>query len=223
MNSFYEKLMDLTLFKGANTELIHAFAEKTPLSFYKVAPGEIIAGAHDLCSSLRCLLSGRVEVEHTLFNGNLSLFETIGEGFVIGLKHLYGLDTHFCCNYRAIDTCGIMEFDKSHFIQLIQNNNLILVNYLNYLSLYAQKPISVIRDIAPRSTSLFLPALLNEFTCRNADNISLVSHNMPIAQFIENVFNISEDVLESMIERGAVSLKSDSCLVVNDINVLYYF
>lgn len=223
MSSFYEKLMDLTLFKGATTEMIHSFAEKTPLSFYKVAPGDIIAATDDLCSSLRCLVSGRVEVEHPLFDGNLSLFETLGPGVVIGLKHLYGLDTHFCCNYLAVDTCGIMEFDKANFIQLIQNNNLILVNYLNYLSLYAQKPISILRDADPRSSSLFLPTLLKGLTCRNAENITLVSHKMPIVLFLEKIFNISEVALEKMIERGAVSLKSDHRLVVNDIDVLYYF
>ncbi|MGN0236601.1 MAG: cyclic nucleotide-binding domain-containing protein [Lepagella sp.] len=215
--------MNLTLFKGAATDLIHAFAEKTPLSFYKVSPGELIADAHDICSSIRCVVSGRVEVEHPIFAGKLSIFETIGEGVIIGLNHLYGLDTHFCCNYRAADSCGIMEFDKANFIQLIQNNNLILVNYLNYLSLHAQKPINILRDTNPRTPSLFLPALLGVLTCRNAENITIVSHDLPIADFLHNTFGINDDVLEKMIERGAVSLKSDSRLVVNDIDVLFFF
>ena len=63
MNTMYETLMNIPLFKGVSHDQISSFVEKTPLHFHTFNDGELVMGRNDLCSNVVCLLTGSLRIE----------------------------------------------------------------------------------------------------------------------------------------------------------------
>lgn len=154
--------MGLPLFKGAGKELIHSVAEKTPLLFSKYTSGQSLVRAGHACSSVKCLLTGKVRISRTIMNGSLTVSYTIGPDIVLGVEHLFGLDTDYSFTAKALSDCGVMEISKKHYIDLLQSDRLLLLNYLNYLSLRAQKGIDILSN-----SDLQMPhSMFNSLICQ---------------------------------------------------------
>ena len=175
MNSIYEKLTEIPVFKGATREFIHSFAEKTPLTFSKFGAGERIARAGDVCRTVKCVLSGRVRARRRVWGGRLYVSETIAPEAVLAFDRLFGLDNRFGAHYTALDVCGTMEFSKRVFIQLLQDNQVVMVNYMNLLSRMSQKSAEAMAENSWLTAGQRLRALVEPPTHRGCDDITIES------------------------------------------------
>lgn len=187
MYSMYEKLKELPLFKGANTDLIHSFAEKTPLSFSKYTPGQKVARAGESCRMVTCLLSGHLTVRRKVWNGLLTLCEVMPEESLIAPDRLFGLDTIYGADYIALDNCGIMEFPKRYLLQLMHESQIVTVNYLNLLSRSSQRSLQAVGSHRHGSELSDLIILLEVATSGRACGISIESiDSMPLLKIFDS-------------------------------------
>lgn len=219
MNSIYETIMGLPLFKGASNEVIHAFVEKTPLSFSKYDAGSIIVTPGMHCDSVKCLLSGRAKVTLRTFGEKIEVTYTVGPEIVFGIEHLLGLDTNYGCRIAAESECGVMEFPKKHYLQLVRDNHLLLINYLNYLSMLAQRGPSVLAEQTLGRPFDAIRLLVSMLTPRNAIDIEVRSRIEPLCRVFGNPdeFRTEAALLES---RGAIHMPDDRHLRVLSVENL---
>jgi len=205
----FETLMSLPLFKGASVEQISSFVEKTNLSFKSFNPGEKIASYKDSCKTLRCLISGEMEVSHPLFSGNLMVYETVGPGRFIGVEHFFGLDHRLELSARALSRCGTMEIQKHQYMSLLQNNQIFLMNILNYLARSAQKGYNVLAEAEYGSLVSLLAHMVDTTTTNESTFVSVESVGVPLIEFFSKLYSDADVQLKSLAENGVLVIVSD--------------
>lgn len=209
MDSMYERLMCLPLFKGAGRDMIHAIAEKIPLDFTIYQPGQTIIKERAACSSVMCLVSGSIICEHHLFHDTLTIRERFESGGVIAVEHLFGLDTTVGMNVKADTRCGIMQFPKKQYMQLLQSNHLLLLNYLNYICKRAQLSENALKRHHMRSILSELAFLIEISTCSSARDIELECSSLPLAEILGGGSSDGYAALRELHNSGHIHIISD--------------
>lgn len=212
--SMYETIMSLPLFKGASYDAIHEFVEKTHLSFEKYRPGETIVNADQICHSVFSLLSGSVVSERAIFDGNVIVRETVTAPKMIGIEHLFGMETEFAAHIRAKDQCSVMSFSKTHFLRILHQNELFMLNYLNYLALEAQYSRIALKRTQMKDARAQLAFLVDIATSRTARDIQIECARIPLLEFLHSHHNDSLSIIAKLIEQGDVEMLSDYVMAI---------
>lgn len=173
MLSMYEKIMSLPLFTGLNTNSITQFLEETPLSFIKYRPQDIIIDSSYQCDSVKCFLSGSIQVHHKILNGKIDIYQIIEDVAVLGAEHLFSLDKYYNATVRAVTESSFMEFSKKHYFRMLQSDPLMLVNFLNYLTIKSEKSFKFIINEDLISPPKLLKYIMETFTYKFSKGIKI--------------------------------------------------
>lgn len=216
MLSMYERLMSLPLFKGSNQELIHAVVAKTHLLFTKVKPGEAVVSLDQPCHSVIALLSGSVVREHSVFDNNLVIRETLDAGVVLGVEYLFGLERSYGYTVKAREQCGLMQFSKEQYLNLLQDHPILMLNYLNYLAYGAQRCENALHEHSMSDIVSQLAFMVDLSTSRHARDIQIESTRMPVLEFMHNHCKVqnSEDNLQQLADSGIIRFCSEYVLEI---------
>lgn len=167
--------MSLPLFGGASADQFSRFVEKCHLDFKIFEPGETVLKPETNVKALKCLVSGRLELIHPIFNGRVKVTEEVGPGRFLGAERLFGLNHRL--HYKAVakTRCGTMDVDKHQYLALVADNQVYMLNLLNYLS----RPMQQLQDNLCDMTSLSLvgiiACILEASTTRESENICIES------------------------------------------------
>lgn len=167
----YETIQGLPLFKGTTTEHISAFLEKTNVEFVNFTPGQVLAEAGKQCADLKFVISGVVRSETSLAEGRAVLETVSGYGTVLSPCNLFGLHTHYPASVTSLEGGSYMQIRKDQYLDLLHNDTIYLVNYLNYLSFNAQRSRMALCGMGGRRLHSWLEAIrsgLVERRCREA-------------------------------------------------------
>lgn len=184
MNTMYEILMNIPLFKGASHDQISLFLEKTSLQFKNFKTDDKVISFGENCQYVICLLSGRLRLEHPVAHGQAVVTETIGPGSVVGFGSLFGLNTKFEFDAIALQDSGLMYFSKDNYRQLLQSSQIYLINCLNYLSRKGQRCEEVSNALPGCNLKCRLAALVALSTYNNAADIRIVSRGRDLAEML---------------------------------------
>lgn len=214
MDSFYDRLMNLPLFKGAGRELITEVVEKTPLQFQRFEERETIVKPDDKCLAVKCLMTGSVKCETSYYNGLMTISEVIDSEDVIGIENLYGLDTNYNMTVSAQSRCGIMEFTKSSYTRLIQSSQLLLINYINYLSRKAQNGQNALKWHLMRELDSRMSYLVQVTTSPRGRDIRIHTAGESIRAFFENGQSERKKSLDSLERNGLIVFEDSTTIFV---------
>lgn len=173
MASMYVTIMDLPLFKGIGKEHVSNFLEKTNIEFTNFKSGETLYNQGDSCTHLMYIISGRVRFEHSQISKNCVLSEVLGSGTVVGADRLFGMNTTYRDTAIAETNVSMMRFGKSQYLNLLLSDEIYLFNYLNYLSLRAQRGTDSIGMLTSGTLLGILAFWLNTETETYADDIRI--------------------------------------------------
>lgn len=173
MSSMYNTIMDLPIFKGISRDQVSSFLEKTTVSFRTYSKGEIVFRPGDLCRDIRYLISGNLMITHSHFSGKVIVRESLAQGTVIGADRLFGLNTRMCARAECKGRVDIMWFSKEQFLQLLRSDDIYQINFLNYLSLRAQKAADLLNDFSSGSLLAYLGFWVSVFTERGSTGIEM--------------------------------------------------
>ena len=137
----YENLLTLPLFKGVSYSRMSEIVGKTKLSFLKYSPGETLIRAGEPCRFLKFIIGGSARLTISNINDRFRVHQTLTAPAAISPDFLFGRDTLYPADARAIDSLSVMQVAKADFITLLQSDEIILFNYLNTISTNAQKAI----------------------------------------------------------------------------------
>lgn len=144
MASMYEMLMDLPLFKGVGKDQISNFLEKTNINFLNYHDTEILVECGDPVKMVRFVMTGRVRIIHPLKSAAISVEEIAGFGRVLGAERLFGMTTGFPYRAVSLGKTSIMEFSKEQYVNLLHSDRIYILNFFNYLSSRAQRPVEAL-------------------------------------------------------------------------------
>lgn len=141
MASMYEMLMDLPLFKGVGKDQISYFLEKTNIDFLNYPDSATVVDSGDPVKMIKFVISGRVRIIHPLDSASISVEEIAGFGRVLGAERLFGITTGYPYRVEALGKTSVMEFSKEQYVNLLHSDRIYILNFFNYLSLRAQRPV----------------------------------------------------------------------------------
>lgn len=141
MNSMYEIFMALPLFHGVSRQRIMQIAESTRFHFLKFADGETIVDPDEECTHVKFVISGSVRVCIVGADSRLRVCQTLEAPDVIFPDFLFGRDTHYPCSVTAIGDTGVLQISKAEYVKILNSDEIFLYNYLNHLSMNAQKSV----------------------------------------------------------------------------------
>lgn len=137
----YEMLMDLPLFKGVGKDQISYFLEKTNIDFLNYSDSATVVDCGDPVKMIKFVISGRVRIIHPLDSASMSVEEIAGFGRVLGAERLFGITTGYPYRVEALGKTSVMEFSKEQYVNLLHSDRIYILNFFNYLSLRAQRPV----------------------------------------------------------------------------------
>lgn len=202
MYSFYEKVLSLPIFRGVTPEQITQFVEKTHLSFQTFSDAERVISSGLQCRTVKCLMSGSLRIKYPLFEGALTVIHTVEAPACIGIDRLFGLDTRYPFSAQANDSAGMMEFPKAIYMNMLHTNQILMMNYLNYLAYFAQLGPMSLRDVSKMSVKEIIGMILQLTTRRNSSNIELKIHGSSLYQLFGDGSERVKPELDALIEQG---------------------
>lgn len=213
MDSVYEKLMCLPVFKGASVDMIHLVAEKIPLNFSKFRPAQNIVKSGDICNSIICILGGEAIIIKKIYDDKIEIRQTIGPNSVIGVENLYGMNTHHNCTMISKTECGTVEISKKHYNYIVRNQNLFLINYLNILSRKIQRCNEMFCDICNINPLSKLKYLIELYTEKNSNEIEIITSEPNFDFFLGKNY---ENEFENFDITGKCELNLTNRILIRD-------
>lgn len=129
-----EILSNSPVFKNINPEEIKEILEKSKHQFRSFAPGTLIFQSGDENSNLLTIVEGTVKGEMTDLSGKVIKIEDIEAPMHLAAAFIFGSNNNFPVNVTATSDVKILFIPKPSFIELLQNNSIVLKNYLNIIS-----------------------------------------------------------------------------------------
>lgn len=213
MAEMYDKLMNLSLFKGINKETMSSFLGKTHLHFRNFSREDIIITPEEECDYVRCILKGKARIIYRNVDASLSMSVVIGEDCFIGLEHLFGLVKTYGITVIAQSDLSLIEFSKRQYVNFIQKNEILLFNYLNYLSLRCQKLQSIIYDTSDSTLLNLILRMIGSSSHRDCTDIRLEFDNETIRNLSKSGNRRDAETVDKLIDNGVIKIEENTVLI----------
>lgn len=214
--TIFDNLMSLPLFRGITLEQLSSFIEKTRLDFTTYQAGETVARIDDVCTRVKCVISGEITLSTPVCGARLVVHEDCTSGRIIGFESLFGMDNRLAFSAQARTRCGVMRFSKAHLMDFMENNRIVMLNSMNYLALYAQKRGSFITSGSPLSPGSYLAHLVNAFTAHDSVSVRIESPDSPVESCLSEIIHKdAKDDLRRLCDSGVLRMLSDSIIEVS--------
>lgn len=215
MDSMYEILMGLPLFKGVSRQRISEIVGMAKLHFMKYLAGETIITAGSPCTHITFIISGRARVSIKNPDGRFCVSQTLTAPDIISPEYLFGRATTYPCTAVAQEPTGILQISKSDYLKILDTDRVFLFNFLNILSRGAQKAVDGVLALTNgslRERIAFWIICLSQpggtdvrLTCRQRDLYSLFG--VPRSSLIA--------ILESMKDDGLITFAPNEITVLS--------
>ena len=148
MDSMFDILMGLPLFKGVSKDRMAKTVGTSKFHFLKYLPGETIFRPEQQCTEIAFIISGTVEVTIANPDGRFSVSQSLAAQDVVSPDFLFGKITSYPGLVKAKDTVGMLLIDKRDYITILHSDDVLLFNYINLLSMNAQKAVEGILAVS---------------------------------------------------------------------------
>ncbi len=204
MDSMYEILMELPLFKGVSFQRLSELIEKTKFHFLKYLTGETIVSAGERCTHIKFIISGSARATITNSNSRFKISQTLTAPDVIAPDFLFGPETIYPCSATAIEPTGILQIEKSDYIKILNSDPVFLFNFLNTLSMNAQKSVTGVLALTTGSLEERIAFWIVALTQRAATDIVLTCRQRDLYTLFGVQRSSFVGTLEHMKQRGLI-------------------
>lgn len=215
MKSMYENLMGLPLFNGVSYNRLSEIVGNTKLSFLKYLPGEKIIASGTPTTELMFIIGGKARLTITNHNERFSLHQTLEAPSVVYPDFLFGRNTLYPASATAIDTVSILRISKNDLISIMRLDEVVLFNYLNYVSTNAQKAIDGVLALTTGSLEERIAFWIISLSQRDAKDIVLSCRQRDLYTLFGVQRSSFISTLDSMKERGLIDYSNNEIKVMS--------
>lgn len=220
MDSMYEILMALPLFKGVSHERLSEIVEKAKFHFLKYLEGETVVTAGDRCDHMQFVISGSVRVTMSNPDGRFRVSQTLKAPDVIAPDFLFGRATHYPCSVTAIEPAGILKITKADYINILNSDNVFLFNYINTLSMNSQKAIEGVLAVAAGSLEERIAFWIVALTQPSGQDITLTCRQRDLYALFGVQRSSFLATLDSMKQRGIIDYSPNEIRILSRRDLL---
>ena len=215
MDSMYEILKGLPLFHGATTERISDIVGKAKFHFLKYLAGERIITAGEQCTHIKLIISGDARVTITNDSQRFKVSQTHSAPSVIAPEFLFGRATNYPCTVDAITDTGILQISKNDYMTILNRDHVFLYNFLNILSMNAQKSVDGILALSSGELEERIAFWIIALTQTNGTNIKVTCRQRDLYSLFGVQRTSFIATLESMKQRGIIDYNSTEIIVLS--------
>lgn len=205
MDSMYEILLGLPLFKGVSRERISEIVGMAKFHFLKYLPGETIVSAGEPCTHIKFIISGQARFSVANSDGRFKVSQTLDAPDVIAPEFLFGSATAYPCSGTAIEPTGILQISKADYLKILNIDQIFLFNYLNTLSMNAQKATQGILAVTTGNLEERIAFWIVALTQRRGHDIALTCRQRDLYSLFGVQRTSFLATLNSMRERGIIT------------------
>lgn len=215
MDSMYEILKGLPLFHGASSERISDIVGKAKFHFLKYLAGERIISSGEPCTHVKLIISG--EVRSTIANASerFKVSQTLASPNVIAPEFLFGLGTNYPCTVDAISDVSILQISKNDYITILNRDHVFLYNFLNILSMNAQKSVDGILALSSGNLEERIAFWIIALTQKSGTDIKITCKQRDLYSLFGVQRTSFIATLESMKQRGMIDYSQNEIIVIS--------
>ena len=173
MTSMIDILTGLPLFAGVSRQRMEETVGNIKFHFLKYTPGEEIVRAGERCDALRFIISGAARLLIVNADGRFRIAQTIQAPGVLSPDFLFGSSTIYPGTATAIDAVSLVQVEKADYVKILNSDPIFLFNYLNYLSMNAQKCVEGVLSLSTGSIEERIALWVVAMTQPGATDITL--------------------------------------------------
>jgi len=147
----FNLLMELPLFRGVSRETMGKIVGMAKFHFLKYPEGAVVIEENSPCTHITFVISGSVKVSVANSSRRISVSQTLRAPDVIAPDFLFGRATIYPCRVVASEPSGIMQISKADYIKILNADAVFMFNYLNIISMNAQKSVVGLMSLASGS------------------------------------------------------------------------
>ncbi|MFC2294376.1 MAG: Crp/Fnr family transcriptional regulator [Leptotrichia hongkongensis] len=169
-------LANVSLFKGLNSQEISDCLRKVDFKIKDYKKNEIVFFRGDILKQVIIIINGTTHGEMQKFNGDTIVINQMKSGEVLASAFLFGNDNIFPVDLVTLENSKFLLFDKEKYLNLIQSDKRLLLNFINEISNKSQllskriwfnfthktieeKILSYINENAKNNKIKFLPSI----------------------------------------------------------------
>ena len=183
MKTVYDTILSLPLFQGIERLKLINVLEKINLHFEKYQKDDIIAQKGEECNRLIFLLKGNVICETVDKSEKFFIYERIKRYAVLYPAFLFGKNTRFPVAIKAADNVSTLSIEKKQVFDLLKEEELFLLNFLNIVSNKAQTTFDKIASLSGTDLKKNLAFFILSFTEKGSSDIRIKSSQQDLADF----------------------------------------
>lgn len=211
----YEILMALPLFRGVSYEKLSEVVGKTKFHFLKYLDGERVVTAGDPCTHIKFVISGAVRASIENSDGRFRVLQTLSAPSTVCPDFLFGRATNYPCTATAIGSAGILQIAKQDYVKILGADSVFLYNYLNTLSVNAQKAVEGVLAVTTGTLEQRIAFWISALSQRGGTDIVLECKQRDLYSMFGVQRSSFMAVLESMKRRGLIDYTSQSMTIHN--------
>lgn len=215
MDSMFDILMGLPLFKGTSKDRMAKTVGSAKFHFLKYLPGETIFRAGQTCNEIAFIISGAVRITIANPDGRFSVGQSIAAQDVVSPDFLFGKITKYPGEVKALDTVGMLLIAKNDYINILHSDNVFLFNYLNLLSMNAQKAVEGILAVSTGDIPERIAFWISALTQPRSFDIRLECRQRDLTGLFGIPRTTLRAALENLKEKGLVDY-NPYCISVKD-------
>ncbi len=204
----YEILLGLPLFKGVSRERLSEVIGSVKFHFLKYLPNDTIVSAGDPCTHIKFIISGSARLTIANNDSRFLVSQTLSAPDVIAPECLFGSVTSYPCSGVAIEPTGILQISKADYLKILNMDQIFLFNYLNILSMNAQKATQGILAVTTGNLEQRIAFWIGALTQRRGTDITLACRQRDLYSLFGVQRTSLKATLESLKERDIISYSS---------------
>lgn len=214
MDSMYEVLMELPLFKGVSFNKISEIVEMVKFHFLKFSSGDVIVRADEPCTHLKFVISGSVKLVMESKDERLRVTQTLKAPAVISPDFMFGRSTVYPATVTASsNNCGIVQLSKSDYLKVIHNDEIFMFNILNLLSRNAQKSTQGVLALTSGSLEERIAFWVVATTQTGSENIVLECRHRDLYSLFGVPRSVFYQTLQEMREKSLIDYSPNQITV----------
>lgn len=210
MDSMFQTLVKIPLFSGVSQERMAEVIEKAKFHFLKYTPGNDIVLAGQNVTHLNFIIGGSVRLSIQGIDQGFCIESSLTAPDVIAPDFLFGRHTEYPCTATAIDTVSILSVSKTDYLDMLQRDRIFQLNYLNTLSMNAQKSVLGVQSLTSGSFEERIAFWVVAMTQSRATDIVLRCRQRDLCRIFGVQRSAMIAALDDMHRRGLLRYDSDA-------------
>lgn len=205
--------MGLPLFSGVTYEKMLEVVGNTKFHFLKFLEGETFIKEGEPCTHIKFIISGRARVSVANNDRRFVVSQTLAAPNVLAPEYIFGRSTVYPCSVVALEPTGVLQISKADYMKILNSDPIFLINYLNILSMNAQKAVDGILSIATGSLEERIAFWIVALTQPGGTDITMTCRQRDLY----SVFGVQRSsfiaTLDDMKSRGLIDYTSGEITV----------